>query len=85
MSYALTQKALEDQRIATNLSLTALVHQQYANQLGELSNKWSEYSYILTVAQLRLSIMQLCKEYPVSRHLSLIEMSHISPSTQIAN
>ncbi|KAF1961110.1 hypothetical protein CC80DRAFT_577322 [Byssothecium circinans] len=63
-SYALAQKAFDDQRIATNLSLTALVHQQYANQLAELSNRWSELSYILTIVQLRLSIMQLCKEYP---------------------
>lgn len=85
MSYALAQKAYDDQRIATNLSFTALVHQQYANRLAELSNRWSEYSYNLTVVQLRLSIMQLCKEYPVSSHLSPIEMPPISPSTQIAN
>ncbi|RYP40853.1 hypothetical protein DL767_001334 [Monosporascus sp. MG133] len=64
LSYQLGQWAIVDQIIATNLTLAALVEQQYARGLAEEANRWSYWAYELALAELRLVILQLCTQDP---------------------
>ena len=65
-SYLLDLKAYDDQRIGTNLTLAAIIEQQYASRLAEEAIRWSFWSYQLALAQLQIAILQLCTQDPVS-------------------
>src|ERR1700712_3469959 len=67
MSYRLQCKSWVDQRIANNLSISALEEQRYSRALSEESTRWARYSYDLALAALRAALIGLCKDHPVSR------------------